>query len=168
MQTRPDMRGNLKPPTLDLFWLFRFRVPCTGRTILFDETPLDPHSETHMATIYLYERACEDYFLYAQLPAVEPVASLAWEVVGGCSFASRGGGRATERERTPEDIPIGYCTPYDTVAYVFCIQYPRSILLDACPCMVIESAELDPVRNRHGTAHGGCGARSGRMASLPP
>ena len=55
MQTRPDMRGNLKPPTLDLFWLlFRFRVSCTGHDFLFDETVLDPHYETHMATIFLY------------------------------------------------------------------------------------------------------------------
>ena len=80
MRTRPDLRGNLKPPTFELFCFFTFRVPRTGHEFLFDETPLDPHYETHMTTIYLYERACEDYFLYARLPAVERVATLAWEV----------------------------------------------------------------------------------------
>ena len=80
VQTRPDLRGNLKPPTLDLFCLFRFRVPRTGHDFLFDETPLDPHCERRMATFFLYKRACEDYFLHARLRAVERVATLAWEV----------------------------------------------------------------------------------------
>ena len=34
-------------------------------------TVLDPHYETRMATIFLYKRACEDYFLHARLRAVE-------------------------------------------------------------------------------------------------
>ena len=29
-------------------------MPCTGHDILCDYTPLDPHSETRMATIFLY------------------------------------------------------------------------------------------------------------------
>ena len=62
MQTHPDLRGKLNPSTLDLFWLLRFRVPCTGHDILFDETVLDPHYETRMATIFLYKRAPEQFF----------------------------------------------------------------------------------------------------------
>ena len=55
-------------------------MPRTGHDFLFDETVLDPHHETRMATIFLYKRACEDYFLHARLRAVERVATLAWEV----------------------------------------------------------------------------------------
>ena len=62
VKTRPDLRGNLYPPTLDLFCSFRFRVPCTGHDILFDETVLDPQSEAHMATIFLYKRAPNQFF----------------------------------------------------------------------------------------------------------
>ena len=92
--TRPDLRGNLKPPTLDLFWLFRFRVPCTGRTILFDDTPLDPHYETHMATIFLYKRAPDESFRQRRLARVERVARHAWEVGRALVCVAR----AVERE----------------------------------------------------------------------
>ena len=62
MQTHPDMRGKPKPPTLDLFWCFRFRVPCTGLEFLCDYTPLDPHYERHMATFFLKARPQLDSF----------------------------------------------------------------------------------------------------------
>ena len=62
VQTRPDLRGNLKPPTLDLFCLFRFRVPRTGHEFLFDDTPLDPHYERHMGTFFFKMRPQTDSF----------------------------------------------------------------------------------------------------------
>ena len=62
MPTRPDLRGNLYPPTLELFCLFRFRVPRTGRTIIFDETPLEPHYEAHTVTFFFKTRPQTDSF----------------------------------------------------------------------------------------------------------
>ena len=62
MQTRPDLRGNLKPPTLDLFCLFRFRVPRTGHEFLLDEAVLDPHYERRMATFFLKSPPQTDFF----------------------------------------------------------------------------------------------------------
>ena len=62
VQTRPDLRGNLKPPTLDLFCCFRFRVPRTGHDILFDYTPLDPCYERPMATFFFKARPQTDSF----------------------------------------------------------------------------------------------------------
>ena len=75
-----------------------------------------------MATIFLYKRACEDYFLHARLRAVERVATLAWEVGRTLVCVAR----AVERERTPEDIPTGYTIGYTVLyAYVLCIRCRR-------------------------------------------
>ena len=62
MPTRPDLRGNLKPPTFELFCFFRFRVPRTGRTIYIDDTTLDPQSEAHVATFLLKSPPQTDSF----------------------------------------------------------------------------------------------------------
>ena len=66
MRTRPDLRGNLKPPTFELFWYFTFRVPRTGHTFHFDETVLDrvldPQSEAHVATFLLKSPPQTDSF----------------------------------------------------------------------------------------------------------
>ena len=62
MPTRPDLRGNLKPPTFELFCFFRFRVPRTGHTFLTDETVLDPQSEAHVATIFFKAWPQEHFF----------------------------------------------------------------------------------------------------------
>ena len=40
---------------------------------------LDPHSETHMATIFLYKRAPNEFFRHAHSPRAEGVARHAWE-----------------------------------------------------------------------------------------
>ena len=79
MPDRPDLRGNLKPPTLDLFWLFRFRVPRTGHDFLSDDTPLNPQSEAHVATIFLYKLAPDQFFRQRRSARVERVATHAWE-----------------------------------------------------------------------------------------
>ena len=94
MQTRPDVRGNLKPPTLDLFCFFRFRVPCTGLEFLFDYTPLDPRYERRMAT-----------FFFKSLPRTDFFGTRGWRGrgawlrmrgrTGGRAFGSCGGGRAS-------------------------------------------------------------------------
>ena len=62
VRTRPDLRGNLKPPTFELFWCFTFRVPRTGHTFHFDETVLDPQSEAHVATFLLKSPPQTDSF----------------------------------------------------------------------------------------------------------
>ena len=54
-------------------------MPCTGHDIIFDETVLDPHSETHMATIFLYKHAPNEFFRHAHSPRAEGVATHAWE-----------------------------------------------------------------------------------------
>ena len=54
-------------------------MPCTGHDFLFDETVLDPHSETRMATIFLYKRAPDEFFWHAHSPRAEGVATHAWE-----------------------------------------------------------------------------------------
>ena len=93
MPTRPDMRGNLNPPTLDLFCCFRFRVPCTGHDFLFDETVLDPHSDSHTGTIYLKSPPQTDSFGTRGC-----LGRGAWlwtrGRAGGHADATRGGGRA--------------------------------------------------------------------------
>ena len=48
-------------------------MPCTGHDFIFDETVLDPHSETHMATIFLYKRAPDEFFRHAHSPRAEGV-----------------------------------------------------------------------------------------------
>ena len=62
VRTRPDLRGNLKPPTFELFCFFRFRVPRTGHTFLTDETVFDPQSEAHVATFLLKSPPQTDSF----------------------------------------------------------------------------------------------------------
>ena len=54
-------------------------MPRTGHDFLFDETVLDPHSETRMATIFLYKRAPDEFFWHAHSPRAEGVATHAWE-----------------------------------------------------------------------------------------
>ena len=54
-------------------------MPCTGHDFLFDETVLDPQSETRMATIFLYKRAPDEFFRHAHSPRAEGVATHAWE-----------------------------------------------------------------------------------------
>ena len=94
MPTRPDMRGNLNPPTLDLFWLFRFRVLCTGHDFLIDETVLDPHYERHMATFFLKARPQTDSFATRGCRGRRAWLGMRGRAGGG-ALASRGGGRAS-------------------------------------------------------------------------
>ena len=54
-------------------------MPRTGHDFLFDETVLDPHYETRMATIFLYKRAPDEFFRHAHSPRAEGVATHAWE-----------------------------------------------------------------------------------------
>ena len=55
-------------------------MPRTGRTIYIDDTTLDPHSETRMATIFLYKSAPVQFFRRWAIGArVERVARHAWE-----------------------------------------------------------------------------------------
>ena len=62
MQTSPDLRGKLKPPTFDLLCLFCFRSSHTGHEFLTDETVLDPQSEAHVATIFFKAWPQEHFF----------------------------------------------------------------------------------------------------------
>ena len=120
MPTRPDLRGNLKPPTLDPFCLFRFRVPRTGHEFLFDETVLDPHSDAHRVTFYLKARPQTDSFGTRDWRGRR---AWLWTCgrAGGPADASLGGGRAREDSRGyPHRIlyAIGYCR--------LCILHPVS------------------------------------------
>ena len=54
-------------------------MPCTGHDFLFDETVLDPHSETRMATIFLYKLAPDQFVRQRRSARVERVARHAWE-----------------------------------------------------------------------------------------
>ena len=44
-------------------------MPRTGHDFLIDETVLDPHSETRMATIFLYKRAPDEFFRHGPFAA---------------------------------------------------------------------------------------------------
>ena len=51
----------------------------TGHDFTFDETVLDPHYETRMATIFLYKLAPDQFFRQRRSARVERVAAHAWE-----------------------------------------------------------------------------------------
>ena len=84
----------------------------TGHDFTFDETVLDPHYETRMATIFLYKRAPDKSFRQRRLARVERVARHAWEVGRTLVCVAR----AVERE----DMGIGLHTA---------LGYPVPILL---------------------------------------
>ena len=98
MQTRPDMRGNLNPPTFDLLCLFCFRSSHTGHEFLTDETVLDPHYDSRTGTIYLKSPPQTDLF---GTHGWRGRGAWLWTRgrAGGHTDATRGGGRARE------DIP---------------------------------------------------------------
>ena len=74
MPTRPDLRGNLKPPTFELFCFFRFRVPRTGHTFLTDETVLDPQCPVGGAYVQAYVAT----FLLKSPPQTDSFGTRGW------------------------------------------------------------------------------------------
>ena len=71
-------------------------MPRTGHDFFFDETVLDPHSETRMATIFLYKRAPDEFFWHAHSPPAG--GGRGYACVGGREEARLRRAVAAERE----------------------------------------------------------------------
>ena len=85
-------------------------MPRTGHDSLFDETVLDPHYETRMATIFLHKLAPDQFFRQRRSSRVERVGMHAWEDGRRRVCVARSGRASHERDRTPHRTTIGYCT----------------------------------------------------------